>query len=163
MRRRAVLPILLLALIFSSGSPPFRAQAIEPGEALKDAGLEERARDIGRQLRCLVCQNQSIDDSDAPLARDLRRLVRKRLVAGDTDREAVAYIHARYGDFVLLRPPVDERTWLLWFGPAAALFVALLFLLWRLRRLRTVSPAKALSAEDAARADALLGVGGDER
>ena len=162
MRRWNVLPLLILALFFAVASLPFRAHAIEPGEALEDAGLEARARDIGRQLRCLVCQNQSIDDSDAPLARDLRRLVRKRLVAGDTDRDAIAYIHARYGDFVLLRPPVDERTWLLWFGPAAALFVTLLFLLWRLRRPRAISPAEALSVEDAARADVLLGDGGDE-
>ncbi len=157
----AILVALLLgAVVYAPSSP---ARAIGPGEALKDAGMENRARDIGRRLRCLVCQNQSIDDSDAPLARDLRRLVRKRLVAGDTDREAIAYIHARYGDFVLLRPPVDARTWLLWFGPAAALFVALLFLLWRVRRSRPATGAAALSAEEAARADALLGDGGDER
>ena len=162
MMGRKALPLLFLALVFAAASPPFRAQAIEPGEALEDAKLEGRARDIGRQLRCLVCQNQSIDDSDAPLARDLRRLVRKRLVVGDTDREAIAYIHARYGDFVLLRPPVDERTWLLWFGPAAALLAALFFLLWRLRRARPAAQAGALSAEDAARADALLDRSGDD-
>ena len=162
MMRWKALPLLFLTLFFAAASPPFRAQAIEPGEALEDAKLEDRARDIGRQLRCLVCQNQSIDDSDAPLARDLRRLVRKRLVAGDTDREAIAYIHARYGDFVLLRPPVDKRTWLLWFGPAAALVGALLFLLWRIRRNRRALHADTLSAEDAARADALLGDSRDD-
>ena len=161
--RRYAAPILF-ALLVAVAAPATPTPAIGPDEALEDATLEERARDIGRQLRCLVCQNQSIDDSDAPLARDLRRLVRKRLVAGDTDREAIAYVHARYGDFVLLRPPVDERTWLLWFGPAAALFAALMFLLWRSRRRRRTVPAvEALSAEDAARADALLGDGGDER
>ncbi|MCY3828088.1 MAG: cytochrome c-type biogenesis protein CcmH [Rhodospirillaceae bacterium] len=159
--RRYAAPILL-ALFLALAAPIPSAPAIGPGEALKDAKLEDRARDIGRQLRCLVCQNQSIDDSDAPLARDLRRLVRKRLTAGDDDRQVIAYIHARYGDFVLLRPPVDERTWLLWFGPALALLVALAFLLWRLRRPRPAAPADSLSPEAAARADALLGDRGDE-
>ena len=160
--RRYAAPILL-ALFVAVAAPFLPASAIGPGEALEDAMLEDRARDIGRQLRCLVCQNQSIDDSDAPLARDLRRLVRKRLVAGDDDSEVIAYIHARYGDFVLLRPPVDERTWLLWFGPALALLAALAFLLWRLRRSRPAAPAESLSPDDAARADALLGDPGDER
>ena len=84
------------------------------------------------------------------------------MTAGDSDREVIAYVHARYGDFVLLRPPVDERTWLLWFGPALALLVALAFLLWRLRRPRSAAPAESLSPEEAARADALLGNRGDE-
>jgi len=163
MSRRAVTVLLALFLgaAIAMQTPP--APAIGPGEALEDANLESRAREIGRQLRCLVCQNQSIDDSDAPLARDLRRLVRKRLTAGDDDREVVAYVHARYGDFVLLRPPVDERTWLLWFGPAAALLAALLFLLWRLRRRQMATEAAGLSAEEAARADALLRDHGDEK
>lgn len=160
--KRYAAPILL-ALFLVLVAPIPSAPAIGPGEALEDAKLEDRARDIGRQLRCLVCQNQSIDDSDAPLARDLRRLVRKRLTAGDNDREVIAYIHARYGDFVLLRPPVDGRTWLLWFGPALALLAALAFLLWRLRRSRPAAPAEALSPDDAARADALLGDPGDGR
>lgn len=160
MRRYAASMLLMLFVAAAAPIPP--ASAIGPGEALEDTKLEDRARDIGRQLRCLVCQNQSIDDSDAPLARDLRRLVRKRLTAGESDREVVAYVHARYGDFVLLRPPVDERTWLLWFGPAAALLAALLFLFWRLRRLQSARPADALSPEDVARADALLGDRGDE-
>ena len=160
--RRCTAPILL-ALLLALVAPIPPASAIGPGEALEDAKLEDRARDIGRQLRCMVCQNQSIDDSDAPLARDLRRLVRKRLVAGDDDSQVIAYVHARYGDFVLLRPPVDRRTWLLWFGPALALFAALAFLLWRLRRPRPAAPAESLSPDDAARADALLGDPGDER
>ena len=160
---RGYAALILLALFVAVAAPVPPASAIGPGEALGDAKLEDRARDIGRQLRCMVCQNQSIDDSDAPLARDLRRLVRKRLVAGDDDSAVIAYIHARYGDFVLLRPPVDERTWLLWFGPALALFAALAFLLWRLRRPRSATPAESLSPEDAARADALLGDRGDER
>ncbi|MYF06652.1 MAG: cytochrome c-type biogenesis protein CcmH [Rhodospirillaceae bacterium] len=160
--RRYAAPILL-ALFVAIAAPVTPAPAIGPGEALEDAKLEGRARDIGRELRCLVCQNQSIDDSDAPLARDLRRLVRKRLTAGDSDREVIAYVHARYGDFVLLRPPVDERTWLLWFGPAVALLAALLFLLWRLRRPRSATEAAGLPAEEAARADVLLQDRGDEK
>ena len=163
MNRRpvSVLLAVLAGVAIAMQSAP--ARAIGPGEALEDARLENRARDIGRHLRCLVCQNQSIDDSDAPLARDLRRLVRKRLVAGDDDSEVIAYIHARYGDFVLLRPPVDERTWLLWFGPALALLAALALLFRRLRRPRAAAPPESLSPEEAARADALLGDPGDER
>ncbi len=92
--------------------------AIRPDEVLADPVLEERAREIGKQLRCLVCQNQSIDDSDADLARDLRILVRERLQQGDTDDEVLAYMKARYGDFVLLKPPMGPVTYLLWFGPA---------------------------------------------
>ena len=160
-RTVTVLFALFLGAVIAMQTSP--APAIGPGEALEDANLESRAREIGRQLRCLVCQNQSIDDSDAPLARDLRRLVRKRLTAGDDDREVVAYVHARYGDFVLLRPPVDERTWLLWFGPAAALLAALLFLHRRLRRRQMATEAAGLSAEEAARADALLRDHGDEK
>ena len=163
MNRRAAFVLLGLLVGMTAAAQSRPVQAIGPGEALEDTMLESRARDIGRQLRCLVCQNQSIDDSDAPLARDLRRLVRKRLTAGDSDREVVAYIHARYGDFVLLRPPVDQRTWLLWFGPAAALLAALMFLLWRVRRPRLRRAADTLSPEDAARADSLLREDGDER
>ena len=93
------------------------AHAIQPDEVLADPAMEARAREIGRELRCLVCQNQSIDDSDADLARDLRVMVRERLKAGDSDRQVVDYIVSRYGDFVLLRPPVKPETWALWFGP----------------------------------------------
>jgi len=149
---------LLLALAIAlSAVFPATVHAIGPGEALKDSQLESRARDIGRQLRCLVCQNQSIDDSDAPLAQDLRRLVRKRLVAGDTNRQVIAYVHARYGDFVLLRPPMDSRTWILWFGPAIVLLLALVLIVVRIRGRRTRRQQEgALSNEEKARADALL-------
>ena len=99
------------------------ALALEPGEALDDPALEARARAISRELRCMVCQNESIDDSAAPLARDLRRLVRERLLAGDSDEEVLDYIVARYGEYALLRPRVRSGTWLLWFGPFAALAV----------------------------------------
>ena len=93
------------------------SHAVLPDEILKDAGLEKRARALSQNLRCLVCQNQSIDDSDAPLARDLRVLVRERLTAGDTDAKAMDYIVARYGTFVLLKPPMQSNTLLLWLMP----------------------------------------------
>jgi cytochrome c-type biogenesis protein CcmH len=98
--------------------------AVTPDEVLQDAKLEARAREISRTLRCLVCQNQSIDDSDAPLAHDLRVLLRERLMAGDTDAQAIGFMVARYGNFILLRPPVQADTLVLWFGPALLLMVA---------------------------------------
>ncbi|MCH8171886.1 MAG: cytochrome c-type biogenesis protein CcmH [Proteobacteria bacterium] len=93
------------------------AWAVEPDELLDDPVLEERARDISQQLRCVVCQNQSIDESTAPLARDLRLIIRERLVAGDSNKEVVTFVVDRYGDFVLLRPPFQGDTYVLWFGP----------------------------------------------
>jgi cytochrome c-type biogenesis protein CcmH len=101
------------------------AKAVEPDEILPDAAQEARARDLSQHLRCVVCQNQSIDDSNAPLARDLRVLLRERLKAGDSDRAAMDYIAARYGNFVLLKPPVQLHTLLLWFGPGLVLLLAL--------------------------------------
>jgi cytochrome c-type biogenesis protein CcmH len=92
--------------------------AVEPDEVLKDPVLEARAREIGKELRCLVCQNQSIDDSDADLARDLRVLVRERLTNGDSNQQVVDYVVSRYGDFVLLKPPFKASTYALWLGPA---------------------------------------------
>jgi cytochrome c-type biogenesis protein CcmH len=112
--------LLLLALLACAG--PVLA-ATTPGEMLQDRALEARARTLGKELRCLVCQNQSIDDSDADLAKDLRHLVRERLVAGDSDEEVMAFVTQRYGDFVLLKPPVKPATWLLWFGPGAVLVI----------------------------------------
>lgn len=132
MRAAAALVLLLLA-----AAP---AAAVEPAEMLKDPALEARARAISREIRCLVCQNENIDDSGAELAADLRRLVRERLLAGDSDRQVRDFLVARYGDFVLLRPPVEPRTWLLWFGPPALLAIAGLAV-WRQSRRRTgVSP-----------------------
>jgi cytochrome c-type biogenesis protein CcmH len=101
------------------------AHAVRPDEMLKDPALEARARDIGQELRCLVCRNQSIDDSDADLAHDLRVLVRQRLVAGDTDQQVIDYVVSRYGDFVLLKPPFNIDTYLLWFGPGLILLAGL--------------------------------------
>ena len=117
---------LLLVLLLLAG-PAFAATS--PDEMLKDPALEARARVLGKELRCLVCQNQSIDDSDAELAQDLRRLVRERLIAGDSDAEVRAFLTDRYGDFVLLKPPVRPITWLLWFGPLAVLLVGGLMIL----------------------------------
>jgi cytochrome c-type biogenesis protein CcmH len=110
--------VLAAALL---GAAP--AHAVLPSEMLPDAHLEARAREVSRELRCLVCRNQSIDDSDAGLAHDLRVLVRQRIVAGDTNDEVVAYIRARYGDFVLLRPPFEIGTLLLWGGPPLILLL----------------------------------------
>lgn len=96
------------------------ALAVQPDEQLADAALEARAREISRDIRCVICQSENIDDSNAPLARDLRLLVRERLVAGDTDEEVVDYLVARYGDYVLLKPRVQTNTILLWAAPLLA-------------------------------------------
>jgi cytochrome c-type biogenesis protein CcmH len=106
---------LLLALTLSCSL----AHAVEPDEVLADPALETRARALTQELRCVVCQNQSIDDSDAPLARDMRVLVRERIKAGDTDDEVRAFVVARYGKFVLLSPPVEGDTFILWLAPFA--------------------------------------------
>lgn len=100
------------------------AWAVQPDEVLKDPALEARARALSAELRCIVCQNQSIDDSNAPLARDLRIILRERLSAGDSDKQAVDYIVARYGNFVLLKPPLQLNTIALWLGPAILLVLA---------------------------------------
>ena len=125
---------------------------------LTDPALEARAREITRQLRCLVCQNQSIDDSDADLARDLRVLVRERIAAGDTDRQVVDYVVSRYGDFVLLRPPIKPLTWALWFGPAIIAGLGLIALVVYFRRgRRGVEPATPLSEQEEKRIAQVLG------
>jgi cytochrome c-type biogenesis protein CcmH len=134
-----VVRLVALALALLLHALPAHA-AITPDEILADPALEERARGITKQLRCLVCQNQSIDDSNAPLARDLRMLVRERLKAGDSDGATLNFVVARYGDFVLLRPPVKATTWLLWFGPALLLLAGVAFL-WMRTRQRRVAPA----------------------
>jgi cytochrome c-type biogenesis protein CcmH len=107
------------------------AYAVRPDEVLADPQLEARARAISAELRCMVCQNQSIDDSDAPLARDLRLLVRERLKAGDSEDAIRTFLTARYGDFILLKPPLKVETVLLWAGPAAILFLGVLILVMR--------------------------------
>jgi cytochrome c-type biogenesis protein CcmH len=111
---------LLFALVLLASSP---ALAVQPDEMLADPALEARARVISEGLRCVVCQNQSIDDSDAPLAKDLRLVVREQLMLGKSDADVTAYIASRYGNFVLLKPPVEPATWALWAGPFAVLFI----------------------------------------
>ena len=142
------------------------ALAVEPGEILKDAKLEKRARIISAQLRCLVCQNQSIDDSNAPLAHDLRVLVRERISAGDNDGEVFSYVVARYGDYVLLKPPFNAYTLLLWLTPFLVLFGAsfLLYRNYHNRRAMTDAGGVAkLSDEEQAALDDLLTSHDDER
>ncbi len=113
---------LALAAMIALGAA--HALAIGVGEALDDPVLEARARAMGKELRCLVCQNQSIDGSNADLAKDLRRLVRERLLAGESDAQIKAYVVSRYGDFVLMKPPFKAKTYALWLGPAAILLFA---------------------------------------
>jgi len=117
------------------------APAVEPSEMLRDPVLEKRARHISKDIRCVVCQNQSIDDSDAALARDLRVLIRERLVDGDSDQEVVDYLVSRYGEFVLLRPPVKSVTLFLWLGPVIFTLIGLFGLVFYFRRQRAVLEA----------------------
>jgi cytochrome c-type biogenesis protein CcmH len=146
---------LILAALLALSLPSI-GWAVNPDEVLSDPTLEARARDISRHLRCLVCQNQSIDDSDAPLAHDLRVLVRERLKAGDSDAQIDAFLVQRYGDFVLLRPPIQSDTWLLWFGPAVLLALgAGASVLW-LRRRQNVKPPSPLSEQERQELAALL-------
>jgi cytochrome c-type biogenesis protein CcmH len=142
--------VLLLALFFAGA-----AQAVKPDEVLQDPALEARARALSEGLRCMVCQNQSIDESDADLARDLRILVRQRLVAGDTDQQVMDYIVSRYGEFVLLKPRFSLRNALLWGTPVLLLLVGGAFILFSARSRRPSSPA--LSAEEQAALDKILG------
>lgn len=141
----------ILALMLASP-----ALAVEPGEILDDPVLEERARDLSQNLRCLVCRNESIDESNAELARDLRLLVRERLVAGDTDEEVIEFVVARYGEYVLLNPPATGSTLILWAsGPALLLFAAGLAFVY-VRRRKDVAPQEGLSEAEKARLDKIL-------
>ena len=115
---------------------PVQALAVQPDEVLTDSLLEARARTLSKELRCMVCQNQSIDDSDAPLARDLRVLVRERLQAGDSDRQVIDFLVARYGEFVLLKPRFSSHTALLWLGPIGILLIGIFAVLLAARRYR---------------------------
>jgi len=146
---------LSAALLFLlAGAMP--ATAVQPDEILSDATMEKRARSLSAGLRCLVCQNQSIDDSDAPLAKDLRVLVRERLVAGDSDEQVIDYVVERYGDFVLLKPPVNSHTMLLWLAPLLVLLGAV-GVVWRAIRKREPAASVApLSAREEEELDRLL-------
>lgn len=135
------------------------AIAVNPEEVLKDPALEARARTLSVDIRCLVCQNQSIDDSDAGLAKDLRKLLRERLTAGDSDEDIKKFLVARYGKFVLLRPPVQGETYLLWFGPLLILLLGGIGVIVFVRRQRAkTAPASeaGLTADEERRIVALL-------
>jgi cytochrome c-type biogenesis protein CcmH len=137
------------------------AIAVEPGEVLSDPALEARARALSKELRCMVCQNQSIDDSEAPLARDLRMLVRERLQAGESDRHVIDFLVARYGEFVLLRPRFSWHTALLWLGPAAMLVIGACGIIVLARRYRAnfhraITEQDKLTAAEAARLSDIL-------
>ncbi len=160
-RTRRTFGTMLAALMMTAtvGS----AIAVTPQEVLPDKSLETRARDISAGLRCLVCQNQSIDDSDAPLAHDLRVLVRERLTAGDTDDQVREFVVDRYGQFVLLKPPFSPATLLLWFMPLLALTAAFFILRNSFRNTRAsgggtpgATPASSLTPDEQAALDALL-------
>jgi cytochrome c-type biogenesis protein CcmH len=130
LRRGLAAAVLVLAL-----GAPITARAVQPDEIMADPAKEARARDLSRELRCMVCQNQSIDDSDAPLARDLRLLVRERIAAGDSDAQVIDFLVARYGEFVLLKPRFESRTLLLWLLPPLVLLAGGV-VLWRQGRRR---------------------------
>jgi cytochrome c-type biogenesis protein CcmH len=147
--------LVLAALGLSSN-----AFAVQPDEILKDSALERRARELSRELRCMVCQNQSIDDSDAPLARDLRLLVRERLQAGDSNNQVIDFLVARYGEFVLLKPRFTAHTALLWLLPPTLLAIGIVVVVIGARRRSSGTRAAAaegpaLSAEEQARLAAL--------
>lgn len=156
--RRVALIGLLLSLAMPGAAP-----AVQPDEMLRDSALESRARDLSRELRCMVCQNQSIDDSEAPLARDLRLLVRERLIKGDSDQQVLSFLVSRYGEFVLLRPPLEWHTLLLWGLPPAALAAGTigLFVMWRRRR-SVATEADLLSRDEEQRLSTLVDPAGPE-
>ena len=149
-RLRTALAILIFATIAGINS----AHAVRPDEMMSDPVLEARAREVSRELRCLVCRNQSIDDSDADLAHDLRVLVRERMQAGDSNDQAIAFVRARYGDFVLLRPPFAIGTALLWGGPLLVLLLGGIAVARVYRRRE--APPPPLSAEEQRRLSAVL-------
>ncbi|HLH90341.1 MAG TPA: cytochrome c-type biogenesis protein [Xanthobacteraceae bacterium] len=133
MRIATTLRLMVLAATLAAANPSF---AVRPDEILPDPRLEARARALSHELRCMVCQNESIDDSEAPLAHDLRVLVRERLTAGDTDQQVLDFLVARYGEFVLLKPRFEWQTVPLWFAPVALLGIGALSLLVAIRRRR---------------------------
>jgi len=151
--------VCVVALAVMMGSSA--ALAVQPDEIMSDPVRESRARDLSRELRCMVCQNQSIDDSEAPLARDLRLLVRERIAAGDSDAQVIDFLVARYGEFVLLKPRVNQHTLLLWLVPPLALLGGG-FAMWRYSRRRPKSgddPDESvvrLTADEQARLERLM-------
>jgi cytochrome c-type biogenesis protein CcmH len=154
--RTRLVTIVLFAAVLAGASPSF---AVQPDEILSDSALETRARTLSGELRCMVCQNQSIDDSDAPLARDLRLLVRERLKAGDSDAQVLDFLTARYGQFVLLKPRFGWDTALLWGAPAGVLAVGGLAIVMALRRRKdlSVSATTPLTDDETRRLDEIAG------
>jgi cytochrome c-type biogenesis protein CcmH len=159
--------LFVLAMVSSIAIPCNRAVAVQPDEVLSDPALETRARAISRELRCMVCQNQSIDDSEAPLARDLRVLVRERLKGGDNDRQVLDFLVARYGDFVLLKPRFTPQTALLWLLPPALLGSGAVALVLLVRRRGgpsgAIASAEPLSTAEQARLAELVDRTGSAR
>ena len=152
--KRSILGAVLVSVCLLVGN----ALALQPNEVLKDPALEARARALSKDIRCLVCQNQSIDDSNADLARDLRVLVRERLQKGDSDSEILDFLVKRYGDFVLLKPPVKVSTYLLWYGPIGIFILGVIGLIvfFRNRRVVPARTTAGLSADEEKRIAALL-------
>lgn len=148
----------ILGVLLALAAP---ALAVQPGEMLPDPAQEARARELSQKLRCLVCQNQSIDDSNAELARDLRILVRQRIGAGDSDAQVIDYLKQRYGDYVLMAPPVRGDTLALWFGPALVLVGAALWMILRARRNARLAAAAPLSDAERAELDRLMHTAND--
>ena len=145
----------ILCLIFLTFGPG-AAYAIDPAEMFDDPAMEERARELGRELRCVKCRNQSIFDSNAGIAKDLRMVVRERIVAGDTDEEVLDFVHDRYGDYVLLKPPVTNETTLLWLTPGALAMLAGLSFVLVMRSRRSSAPNDTMTDADRAEARRLL-------
>jgi cytochrome c-type biogenesis protein CcmH len=154
LRHGPVFLAALFSLFVSLATLPVKA--VEPDEVLQDQALEARARHISEGLRCLVCQNQSIDDSAAPLAKDLRLLVRERLKAGDTDQQIEDFVVARYGEFVLLKPRFEPRTVLLWFATPVVFIFALLIVVLAYRRRSAAAQLAPLSKAEERRLKRLL-------
>jgi cytochrome c-type biogenesis protein CcmH len=146
--------LIRLALLLCELIAAPMAHAVQPDEVMRDPALEARARSLSAELRCMVCQNQSIDDSDAPLARDIRLLIRDRIKAGESNAAVRAFLVSRYGDFILLRPPFKAETLLLWAGVPLALALGALALVAAIRRRQTASPP--LSEAEEARLAAII-------
>lgn len=145
-----------LAILLFLALQALPALAVNPDEILADPALEQRARNLSAQLRCMVCQNQSIDDSNAELARDLRVLVRERITGGDSDQQVIDYIVSRYGEFVLLKPRFSVRTLMLWGAPFILVLAGVAIVVVSMRNLKTGEPVERLSEEEEARIRQLL-------
>lgn len=154
--KRIALPLLLLAGV------AFSTLAKDAQPAAADPVLEERVMNLARELRCLVCQNETLADSRADLAVDLRNQIREQMKAGKSDKEIIAFMTERYGKFILFRPPVDPTTYLLWFGPFVLLLAGLLFLFRYVKKRRSLIIEQPLSADDRRRAETLLKTSGKE-